>query len=133
MQGTDVWRGAVYKMAEPTKYPDNWEEIREAILYRDKRRCLRCDKVFPKRDLSVHHVVPRSEDGSDQPQNLVTLCHKCHDHVELNEYRVVADIIGSYADGSPVKLPKEKPINNRKDNFDRPNWHKYVYGGARRN
>jgi 5-methylcytosine-specific restriction endonuclease McrA len=31
--------------------------------------------------LTVHHVLPRSEGGLDNPENLLTLCRPCHDKV----------------------------------------------------
>jgi len=32
--------------------------------------------------LSDHHLKPRSEGGTDHPDNLVTVCHDCHDEIE---------------------------------------------------
>lgn len=29
-------------------------------------------------DVEVHHIIPRSQGGSDSPKNLIVLCHKCH-------------------------------------------------------
>lgn len=50
-------------------------ELREAILKRDKRRCVKCGC---KKWLHVHHIVPRSKGGSNDHDNLVTLCDICH-------------------------------------------------------
>jgi len=40
--------------------------------------CPLCDQPA----VSDHHIVPRSEGGTDEPRNLVKLCQKCHDEVE---------------------------------------------------
>ena len=37
-----------------------------------------CDKEA----VSLHHIQPRSEGGTDDPRNLVWLCKSCHDKVE---------------------------------------------------
>ena len=31
---------------------------------------------------SPHHIIPRSEGGGDNPENITNLCKKCHDEVE---------------------------------------------------
>lgn len=32
---------------------------------------------------SIHHIIPRKHNGLDIPENLIALCLKCHDKVEL--------------------------------------------------
>jgi 5-methylcytosine-specific restriction endonuclease McrA len=60
-----------------------WRRARQAALYRDGRRCGRCGSpATPFDPLHVHHVVPRSEGGTDTLGNLVTLCALCHPQVE---------------------------------------------------
>jgi ribosomal protein S27AE len=53
----------------------SWREIRQEVLLRDNRYCQACGK---ERSGQVHHVIPRSEGGSDDFSNLITLCGKCH-------------------------------------------------------
>ena len=48
---------------------------RKAVYRRDGYRCILCDSA---QYIQIHHVVPRSEGGSDFPENLVTLCSRCH-------------------------------------------------------
>lgn len=50
-------------------------EIRSQVLLRDNFRCQECN--FYKH-LEVHHIIPRSKGGSDEPSNLITLCQRCH-------------------------------------------------------
>lgn len=128
------WGGKVYKkvprMTQDQK--DSWDKTRRFILDRDFYTCLRCDKHFrAQRDLSVHHLIPRSEDGTDDPKNLVTLCNSCHDFVEVAGFRTIADIVGSY-DAGIIKV-LVKPENGETETFTRPEWHRFVYGGARHN
>lgn len=50
-------------------------EVRKSVYRRDGWRCALCDDT---RGLQVHHVVRRSQGGTSYPQNLITLCWKCH-------------------------------------------------------
>jgi hypothetical protein len=130
------WRGRVYKThVESGLGKVEWRILRDQVLIRDNQICLRCDKKFrAKGKLSVHHVIPRSEDGSNDFTNLVTLCNPCHDHVEINRYRTVAEIIGSYEDPAVVIEPQDQTETLEDDDlYNRPEWHKWVYGGVRRN
>lgn len=52
---------------------------REAILYRDNYNCQLCGKKHTL--LEVHHIIWRSRGGSDNEDNLITLCHDCHSKI----------------------------------------------------
>ena len=49
--------------------------LRAKVYRRDGYRCALCDDP---RNLQIRHVVRRSQGGTDLPQNLITLCWKCH-------------------------------------------------------
>jgi RecQ family ATP-dependent DNA helicase len=55
-----------------------WQEVRKVVLARDHNRCVSCGEVCEKGEADVHHLMPRSLGGSDEPSNLVTLCDGCH-------------------------------------------------------
>lgn len=48
---------------------------RRAVYRRDGWRCALCDSSD---GLQIHHCMPRGEGGSDFPENLITLCWRCH-------------------------------------------------------
>lgn len=54
--------------------------IREAVLFRDGHKCQNpnCKNNEKHPILEVHHIVYRSEGGTDSANNLITLCTKCH-------------------------------------------------------
>lgn len=51
---------------------------RDIVLERDGYRCRQCGTACRREDADVHHLIPRSLGGSDDPSNLVTLCDGCH-------------------------------------------------------
>lgn len=51
---------------------------RELVLRRDGFRCRQCGVRCHRHDADVHHLIPRSMGGSDDPSNLITLCDGCH-------------------------------------------------------
>ena len=109
--------------------PDNWDELRSTVIRLYDNYCLRCDIQYAKKDLTVHHMIPRDEGGSNDITNLVPLCPDCHDFVEIEGLKTKADIQGSYED----EIPKQKELKHsgKKENFVRPSWHAHVYGGDR--
>ncbi len=51
------------------------------ILDRDSYKCQHCKGKSKDKRLEVHHIIFRSNNGSDEPDNLITLCKTCHDAV----------------------------------------------------
>lgn len=49
------------------------------VLTRDDYTCQHCKGKSKDRRLEVHHIIFRSEHGSDEEVNLLTLCKTCHD------------------------------------------------------
>ena len=52
---------------------------RSAILHRDNYTCQCCGKKNCR--LEVHHIKFRSDGGTDDEENLITLCEDCHNGV----------------------------------------------------
>lgn len=48
------------------------------MLDRDSHICQYCKGKSKDSKLEVHHIVFRSQNGSDDPENLITLCFTCH-------------------------------------------------------
>jgi len=55
--------------------PKAYEQLRQRVLQRDGWKCQVCGSC---RNLHVHHIRFRSKQGSDDEQNLITLCSDCH-------------------------------------------------------
>ena len=52
-----------------------WDAARAAVMDRDRHRCTDCAKAGR---LEVHHVRPISWGGTNDAENLKTLCRQCH-------------------------------------------------------
>jgi hypothetical protein len=66
--------GEGYQMGEQYGF----ENVRAYVLWRDHHECRACHGKSGDPMLTVHHIRPRSDGGSDRPANLVTLCKTCH-------------------------------------------------------
>lgn len=60
-----------------------YANAREHALVRDKYTCQCCGKRNCR--VEAHHVIFRSNGGSDSLDNLITLCEDCHKAVHLGE------------------------------------------------
>ncbi len=49
------------------------------VLTRDGYTCQQCKGKSKDQRLEVHHIIFRSQNGSDEETNLLTLCKTCHD------------------------------------------------------
>ena len=55
-----------------------FENVRAYVLWRDHHECQACHGKSGDPILTVHHIRPREDGGSDRPANLITLCKTCH-------------------------------------------------------
>ena len=55
-----------------------FENTKAMVLNRDGYKCQYCKGKHKDSKLEVHHIIFRSEGGSDEDENLITLCHTCH-------------------------------------------------------
>ncbi|WP_407116261.1 DEAD/DEAH box helicase [Bradyrhizobium sp. LMG 9283] len=56
----------------------DWRILREGVLRRDQFKCVECKTKCSRAEADVHHLLPRSAGGRDDPSNLITLCDGCH-------------------------------------------------------
>lgn len=55
-----------------------FENTKAMVLNRDEYKCQICKGKHKDSKLEVHHIIFRSQGGSDEANNLITLCHTCH-------------------------------------------------------
>ena len=63
----------------------DYDNIKAYILTRDKYTCQCCKTK--KGTLHVHHIVYRSKGGSDEIENLTTLCEYCHKNLHSGKLK----------------------------------------------
>ena len=51
---------------------------RRNLFARDRNRCQYCGCTFPTSELSIDHVIPRTQGGPDTWENLVCSCVRCN-------------------------------------------------------
>ena len=72
-QGLPLPQGTDYQEGEQLGF---WN-VREYVLFRDGYKCQCCKGKSKDTKLHVHHIESRKT-GGDAPNNLITLCSKCH-------------------------------------------------------
>lgn len=59
--------------------------VKAFVLSRDSHNCQECKDKKKVSRLHVHHIKFRSNGGSDNPDNLITLCDICHDKMHVRK------------------------------------------------
>lgn len=81
------------KKTDPFYTSSLWKILRETRIKMDHFSCVVCDKLLElhtpniKRRAFVDHIIPRKQGGSDELDNLQTLCKECHDRKSAKEVR----------------------------------------------
>jgi 5-methylcytosine-specific restriction enzyme A len=60
-------------------YGRAWDKLRLRILARDNHLCKECEKagrLTPATE--VDHITPKAKGGTDDPENLASICSPCH-------------------------------------------------------
>lgn len=69
-----------------------FENTKAKVLNRDNYICQHCKGKKRDSKLEVHHIIYRSNGGSDDEDNLVTLCHTCHS--DLHHGKIKLKLVG---------------------------------------
>lgn len=62
--------------------------VKNYVLHRDNYKCQSGQKGSHSKKLHVHHVVFKSQGGSDSPNNLLTLCETCHNDLHDGKFEL---------------------------------------------
>lgn len=82
-------------------YGTEWEKLRDIVLARDNylcQICLESYRITPATE--VDHILPKAKGGTDDPDNLQSICNDCHKI--KTEYDKHGTVKGSQIDGVPV-------------------------------
>lgn len=64
-----------------------FENTKAMVLNRDQYTCQCCKGKHKDSKLEVHHIVFRSQGGSDDETNLITLCSTCHKRIHKGDVK----------------------------------------------
>lgn len=64
-------------MHRQTRYTRITKKTKETVYNRDRCRCVICGRYVPEECASAHYIA-RSHGGMGVEENIVTLCHACH-------------------------------------------------------
>lgn len=100
-----TWAGASPNRTRGRK----WMAIRQRILTRDRFICCECKRKGTIRPADkVDHITPLSKGGTDDEDNLESLCNPCHDTKTAREAAEAqgrtfrARVKGCRPDGTPL-------------------------------
>lgn len=63
-------------------YGRRWQKLRRVILARDLYLCQACRRATAT---DVDHITPKVQGGTDEAENLQSLCHACHSRKTAGE------------------------------------------------
>jgi len=89
---------------------DFWN-IREYVLYRDNHTCQICKKT--NLVLNVHHIESRNT-GGNRPDNLITLCKKCHNKFHKGKAKLNVEIKNNFKTETCMSMIRNKIIEGLK-------------------
>ena len=105
------------KLISPKRAP-----TRRAIIARDQSTCQYCGHKFPPQDLTLDHIIPRSQGGQPLFENLVASCKPCN-----NRKR---DRTPEQAQMPLLAKPRSTGVNRamlRLQGQARADWRKYLW------
>lgn len=92
----EVWKAKQQRMTQKEKFQEEFLEMRTAVLKRDNYTCVNCGRTGG--ELHVHHIIPRSEGGTNNLDNLVTLCERCHSVQDAKGHELIRETINHKKD-----------------------------------
>jgi 5-methylcytosine-specific restriction enzyme A len=90
-QANGKWQGKASR--HERGYGTAWNKIRNAVMQRDQHLCQPClmmGRPTPARE--VDHIIPKSQGGTDDMDNLQCICTECHKDKTQQEARTARGI-----------------------------------------
>ena len=86
----------IHKITDPSVYGFLYQKgnqmgfynVKAYVLARDNYTCQHCKGKSKDPKLHCHHIVFRSQNGTDTPENLITLCNTCHSKLHAGKIKL---------------------------------------------
>ena len=93
--------------------------LREYILHRDNHKCQNpeCKNKSKQPVLEIHHIKYTSNSGTDAPNNIITLCNRCHtpsNHKKgkfLYDWQINSPKIRGFKDATFMSMVRWRLVN----------------------
>ena len=105
------------------------------IKQRERYRCQMCGdyqgKIYDSGVIVVvqaHHIIPKSEGGTNMPGNLITLCDFCHDVVTSEKWNSQFGDMGTPENMEWIKQNFEKYLKldyNKREKIKKDLWEQF--------
>jgi len=98
--------------------------LREYILHRDNHKCQNsnCKNKDKNPILEIHHIIFKSNGGTNTPSNLITLCNKCHTPENHKGFlKNWEPKIKSFKDATFMSIIRWKLVNQLKEKYNNVN------------
>lgn len=94
---------------------------RSSIIKRDKSTCQYCQKILSSKEITIDHVIPRSQGGKNSFNNCVVCCFSCN----KKKGNKTLEQVGMQLISKPSN--PSLLIYSGNDNKDwHPDWHFYI-------
>lgn len=122
------WHKKVYQEGEREYDFIDFHKLSQIVFKRDGRVCQACfvGNIKLRRTgffLTAHHIQAREDGGFDTPDNMITLCNKCHDKIEELKLKTREEIYGYFSKDKRGYVVKNE-VGTR--------WQEWVYGGRKK-
>jgi hypothetical protein len=67
------------------------QKTKQEVLERDNFTCQKCGYKGDEKELEIHHVKLKINEGGDEKDNLTTLCSICHHYSPENDFKKYLD------------------------------------------
>ena len=95
-----------------------FENIKSYVLFRDDYTCQHCNGKSKDSKLHVHHIIFRSNNGSDNADNLIVLCKSCHDKLHKGEIKINSKGIKKlHKDSTFMNIMKNSLVNRLQKSY----------------
>ena len=117
MQNPDI-EGEMYQQGDLTGF----DNVKAFVRWRDGNLCQQCTGKSGDRRIEVHHIKRRADGGSDNPANLVCLCHTCHEkhhkgEIKLKRFNASLNTAKSLRSAAAMNVTAERIFEEVKKRF----------------
>lgn len=119
-----------YKMRDPEIEGEMYQQgdltgfgnVKAFVRWRDGNICQQCKGKSGDKKIEVHHIKRRADGGTDNPSNLICLCHECHTkhhngELKLKKFNVLLKSAQSLRAAAAMNVTKDRILEETRKMF----------------